>query len=547
MTDYLSTLPIEIVPAITSKLDTKDVYQLAVSSKHLWLLIRQIPLYKTFEIHNNNKIGTFFHFNVSIISMVLPFDAFSFIELRSSINQFINLREIYIDNSIQSITTKQAIKFINAINNEYRPVTVYAKQQIAETLKSTGSFKGITVSIISTTPSTQPSSNDIKNIRKRRELSSRIPSPVRKLLKSIDDNIEDYKKSVCNSSSYIKNNDINIPTHLISTITDNEYKNLEMESLPAMIIPSTKDDVDEFMKKAAPVFLESILINQSVFCFVTQFEAYLRDKPFIDDCAIGNQSYPQPSSPNIIVNTKIYKGKTWKEISLFWGCFEILITGGLIGSVSGVDGINGFLGPSLPSIIPSFNSTDFRIFVSTATSTILQRERRLRNYGKIAAGYLWSYHSKKYSDNGFISTHPLHLQLPNVTSSTSHMIVSAKLYSFLISKLIARYMNKNDIDLAIELFKLSSTAIKNLGWNTSTSVIEIKDQINQVMAHQDRKIIKILLKIYKHNTESKFNNDPTSYLTTDEMCNIYNGRLAQYCKSNDERILKKKLFIIMKD
>lgn len=179
---------------------------------------------------------------------------------------------------------------------------------------------------------------------------------------------------------------LSIPS-VLRHITKSQYIELKSNHLPTTFIPMKKEDVDVIMMDLSSLIIESVLIGETTWCLVTQFELYLRDLNAIDDYAI-EQDYPYPDTPVALVHTKSEKGRIWKELSIYWGRYELLITGGLYGTKNGIDGINAFLGPSLPKTSPTFDLGNMTIMKSIISSKIKQRERRLRNYGKMAVNYL---------------------------------------------------------------------------------------------------------------------------------------------------------------
>ncbi|CAO3654373.1 unnamed protein product [Cunninghamella echinulata] len=518
------------------------------------------PLNRDFNYSPSQPIGDFFSYNIHSINFTMNDSNKNIYEdLSSLLDHFVLLKNIYIKDNGYQITYKQAARLITAINSNHRTLTLHSNQQTFQVLLEAFynlkpvniKLKLISIDQQQQTPAFSSPSSSAALLpvhaslplipKKRSDPGNRTPSPLRKALKSTTDSIMDQldilKKNIKSSSfiysgnishdNYINNdndnsiidnhhhyhiigdNYSNIPSNL-QPIIKNPYKKLNANELPALSVPTNKLDVDFIMKQAAPFFIESILVSDSSWCFVTQFELYVRDLTDIDDCAVV-QEYPYPQTPIANINKKTDRGKVWKELSIFWGRYELLVTGGLYGSKSGVDGVNAFLGSTLPNITSSFNMDKMTILTSIKVPEVVQRERRLRNYSNMASTFFWSFHSKMFFDKGYKTTHPLHIHLDirenNDQSSLSSLPSfnqSIHLNIYLIKKIIEGNINKMEINRAIEIFKSGS----------ARSLCPVSTSDN-----------------------------PFISLTTDDICSLYNLRLASHCTSKDKKNIQRKLYL----
>ncbi|CAO3614903.1 unnamed protein product [Cunninghamella blakesleeana] len=398
---------------------------------------------------------------------------------------------------------------------------------------------------------------------KRACRSPRVPSPVRNLIANITSELHRFEEemkipipstsvSTPVKSTVIKRDGSNsypnniqkkksiIPTQL-KQITNQRYKELILNEPPFITNNTKKNDIDELMNDIAPQLIESIIKNDSCWYYITQVELYVKDSKHVDDCALEQQYPITTAKSKAIIQNKSYKGTVWNELSIYWGKFEFLVTGGLAGTINEIEGISAFLGPALPIILPSSNNNnnEMKIFTRINSPNIIQRERRLRNYGKSSSNYKWSYHSSSFSNNGFISTHPLYLNLP--TGSSSALKASdkrAKLYSFLISKVLSKNITQKEIDTAINLYKSSTGKLSNFNHNNQNLTIEQLYKNKNSSTPIENIMINIL---YKLKTSSSTN--PVNILTNEDIVSLYNTRMSSYCKTKDINIIKKKLYL----
>jgi hypothetical protein len=119
--------------------------------------------------------------------------------------------------------------------------------------------------------------------------------------------------------------------------------------------------------------------------YITQLEAYVRNNTQIDDWAISTRSIPNYDSPRFRVERKTEFRNEWLEISFFWRNVELLVTGGLHGTMDS-EIIYGFLGPSFPPT--TFSRDDsWSIYIKKDTAATVSEPRELRNFSKRASCY----------------------------------------------------------------------------------------------------------------------------------------------------------------
>lgn len=96
---------------------------------------------------------------------------------------------------------------------------------------------------------------------------------------------------------------------------------------------------------------------------------------------------------------------------------------------------------------------------------------------------------------GFISTHPLYLNFPEIISTLSASDIAVELCSSLISRVTQISLSQTDVDTCFTLFKKSSAAIKKLGWTDDTTFDQVESQTDEIKTKVDKRMSKILTKM----------------------------------------------------
>ncbi|CAO3633782.1 unnamed protein product [Mucor hiemalis] len=223
---------------------------------------------------------------------------------------------------------------------------------------------------------------------------------------------------------------------------------------------SCSEDAEISIKTViAPKLLESAILFQKNWVFVTQFEVYYRNNQELDESATATLMDKYSANPVAKIKNKTEKGKAWYEVSIFWGKYEILLTGGLCGAKLCGD-VVPFLGPNVP--LKELVDNDFvsvEILVNSCNEGVRSHSqpRSLRNWTKKSSSYEWACISKKFYFKDFFTVNPLN-------------IVNAKPLIMLISKVLRHIsrqqaFEKEDFLQIVELFRTTKafkeTALKD--------------------------------------------------------------------------------------
>ncbi|KAG1464952.1 hypothetical protein G6F56_004979 [Rhizopus delemar] len=169
--------------------------------------------------------------------------------------------------------------------------------------------------------------------------------------------------------------------------------------------------IDNVIISAGRKFIESIVCFKDNWFFITQVDAFVRNAPDIDPCALDTKLIDYPETPAARIIQKSYKRSTWHEMVLLYGRFEFLVTGGIYGNIH--DGcLKSFLGASLnvkTSIDEDEASPTIYILESPLSDNIYREERLLQNYSRRAACYKWGIRSTRFAIKGFGTLNSLYI------------------------------------------------------------------------------------------------------------------------------------------
>ncbi|KAI9364580.1 hypothetical protein BD770DRAFT_378448 [Pilaira anomala] len=103
------------------------------------------------------------------------------------------------------------------------------------------------------------------------------------------------------------------------------------------------------------------------------------------------------------IKNKTEKGKSWFELSIFWGRFEMLLTGGICGSKMSND-VVPFLGSNVP--------LNENIYVNCHDNGVKAhfQVRSLRNWIKLSSSFEWACISSRFHRKGFATVNPLNIR-----------------------------------------------------------------------------------------------------------------------------------------
>lgn len=116
-----------------------------------------------------------------------------------------------------------------------------------------------------------------------------------------------------------------IPSTLRQFYNAHNYQLLEKNNIDEDLL--YKNSADTFVSKCGSLFIESIIMFDDLFIFVTSLDAFLHHG--IDDCAYGLKDVFE--KPKVRIKERVLMDKSYYEISIFWGRLELII-GSIIGS-----------------------------------------------------------------------------------------------------------------------------------------------------------------------------------------------------------------------
>lgn len=202
----------------------------------------------------------------------------------------------------------------------------------------------------------------------------------------------------------------------------------------------------------SPKLLEAVIVFQKNWVFVTQFEAYYRNNSYIDESAMITLMDKYPSSLVAKMKNKTEKGKSWFEISIFWGRFEMLLTGGICGSKISNDAVS-LLGPNVPlkELVDGDSLASENIYINCHGDGVKAhfQVRSLRNWTKLLPSFEWTCISSRFHKKDFATVNPL-----NIRNSTPLIT----LISVILYRISHQQVFKDEqYEEILKLFKASQT------------------------------------------------------------------------------------------
>ncbi|CAO3649696.1 unnamed protein product [Cunninghamella blakesleeana] len=231
----------------------------------------------------------------------------------------------------------------------------------------------------------------------------------------------------------ISNNEINkLPAGLsffLSKMTSGHYEKLRdnfgSNHIRLSASPSANmEEVNDIVKDHATRLLNSILLGEDYWVFITHIDAFYQNHRMFDDCALPNNDDIK-LEPKVILNEKNELRNSWKELIIQWGPIQFLCVGGFFGS--NMDSkVTPFLGSAISSKSKLQNDT-FTIWTPLFPSAYQCSPRFLRDYSRKHASLPWSFASIDYPFSNITPCHPLYYDnhfsrvnsKPNITSICS--------------------------------------------------------------------------------------------------------------------------------
>ncbi|CAO3639332.1 unnamed protein product [Cunninghamella blakesleeana] len=186
-----------------------------------------------------------------------------------------------------------------------------------------------------------------------------------------------------------------------------------------------EQEIDDIVNDHAIRLLNSILLGEDFWVFITHVDAFYQNHMLFDDCAIPNHD-DITMEPKVILMEKNELKSKWKELIVQWGPIQLLVIGGFFGKNSDSD-ITPIAGSAINSK-SCLKNDSFTIWSPLFTPSYQRLPRFLRDYTKRNANSLWSFTSSAVGPFAkttpchplYYDNHPLRVSCkPNVTSISS--------------------------------------------------------------------------------------------------------------------------------
>lgn len=374
------------------------------------------------------------------------------------------------------------------------------------------------------------------NSKKRKTTASTVdtPSPIKEALLPMKQAYEISKLELCKLMSLDIQPKISVPAALSSNnlAKSSEYKKLQSKDFGDFYLGEILElqELNTIASKLSNKLTECIIQFDDYWVMVTEYEMYVRNCRYIDDCAQDSFWLMYPDELEVHEIKKNEKGHSWVEICMFWDRLEFLVTGGFRGNYS--DGtVIPFLGPALQTLRPANSETKTNtknVVIKTAPCDTIQTTRRLQQYNKSAAKQEWHFMSSKFVKKGFHTTNPLEVY------KFGKKVNMASVASFLLSKIVEGEFSEKDIKFALNL--LAETKL----------FPEVQKDIKLFMFKRKLKLVvdlsashQVIIKCFFKLAEGSM-----LKLSNDDILAVYRGTLANYCKNEDTKKVKRKLYLL---
>lgn len=188
----LTELPHEIMAVIASELTWKEKYRLGRTCKLLWERVSYIPVNDFYNIDDRQEIGSFFRTTVVHARLTIHIRSLKYASLRSSLASLPYLRIAKVEIADSDITVSFAARLLRCFGRS--SVTVIVEKscfsQFSEAARS------MDVCNVSVDLFEKKHERTLPQKRKiAEEDQPRTPSPIRRALVPLYENIHDLKKS----------------------------------------------------------------------------------------------------------------------------------------------------------------------------------------------------------------------------------------------------------------------------------------------------------------------------------------------------------------
>ncbi|KAI9271838.1 hypothetical protein BDA99DRAFT_306370 [Phascolomyces articulosus] len=229
------------------------------------------------------------------------------------------------------------------------------------------------------------------------------------------------------------NEEIPRPAHRL--MNHGEYRKLDVSTpisdsrFPPNAAIKNMDDIQAAIIEYGSQLLESIIMFDSNWFFITSMDVFWHNSPSTDDCADGAEANYQDTLKAILKTHKTSKGSYFHELSVYIGYLEFQMNGGFFG-----DNLNqkpkSFLGSAIHGLPKSLQETKTSntMFILEICPEFTQSNRHLRQYAKASSLLPWSLQSLRFVKCGMYPINPLafdsHVVFGSNKTVSIHMVVS---------------------------------------------------------------------------------------------------------------------------
>jgi hypothetical protein len=249
------------------------------------------------------------------------------------------------------------------------------------------------------------------------------------------------------------------------------------ESLESILSKETisKHEVDDLIRYTKSRYVESILVFDDIWFYVTSIEIYLHYTPKVDDCT-DDRTMDVVDRPKAYLHRKGKHYTFYFELSIYVGKIEFLVCGGFFGCFNDSNNkITPFLGTSIHKLPDNIKNTlndreCKRIYIQFPGPKTTEHPRILQQYYKEDSNKIWRITSSFYYERAFNISNPLELVSLNkhhlkgsITPVLARFVLNCYSYKTVDTRMLQKLLsllkkNKNKAEI---LGRIDWTDIKN--------------------------------------------------------------------------------------
>jgi hypothetical protein len=513
---HLSNLPNDILVIVNLQLNQKAKFNLALTSKSMYEKCRHFRSSDVFDLSLTEQLGSFFHTTIINVNVHLNIYSIDYNALYTKLSDFYYLTSLTVRFSGR-ITTKIAYSFLSSAPiapNSSLNLFVQDDHNyiIMNQVASSCGRKDIVV-------------KRLNSCRTYNREKRKTPSPIREAIKSVKRLKTLYFEQQDEKDGHAENRVL--PAPLTDIVDEKVYRLSSMNSDMLLKEVQSKQDAEDNIKNIiSPKLLEAVIVFQKNWIFATQFEVYYRNNPYIDDAAMNTMMDKYSGNLVAKIKNKTEKGKSWFEVSIFWGRFEMLLTGGISGSKMSND-VVPFLGPSIPlkELVDGDSFTSENIYVNCHNDGIKAyfQVRSLRNWTKLSSSFEWACISSRFHRKGFST-----VNLLEIRNSTPLVTLISIILHHICHK---KRFEDEQYEMILQQFK-ASPALKD--WSNRERVKNFATINEKLVANNGSKDLITLAK-YMYKTKKRQGN-PLELMETNDIVYL-SAKLYTYARKLNKKAL----------